>query len=75
MREKSPGEDRRLQRYVQTIGKYGSLTSAEAAELRPDTDDGAQEPLDLPRVGRLHGALGLAREFLDRALSYKATWS
>ena len=75
MREESPGKDRRLERYVQTLGKYGSLTSAEEAELRPDTDAGAQEPLDLPRGGRLHGVLGLAREFLDRALSYKATWS
>lgn len=72
MRETELGMDWRdepgLLCYLQTIGKYRSLTSAEEADLLRDIRNGAREPLDRLIDANLRQVVSIAREFLDRGL-------
>ena len=65
-RKEEPG----LQCYLQTIAQYGSLTSAEEAELLRGIRDGSRELLDRLINANLRHVVSIATEFLGQGLGY-----
>lgn len=70
MREQKLSAQHRLRYELQMSEECGTSRSAEESERL----HAMQARAPWPRNGRLGGVVGLARDLVNRALGYKATW-